>query len=98
MIVSMLYDDFMARLPDIVDGLRKQRATDADEIHKAGAELAELRSAYQRYRDLTAHLDSRVERIRIAMALLADKDGEDVGAAFEFLDEIGVELESPSDI
>jgi hypothetical protein len=86
----------VARLPDIVDGLVKQRMADAEEIRKTGTELKKLRSAYQRYRDLTAHLDSRVERVKIALALLAAKENEDIVEAFEFLDGLGIALEAPT--
>ena len=69
---------------------------DAEEIRKTGTELKKLRSAYQRYRDLTAHLDSRVERVKIALALLAAKENEDIVEAFEFLDGLGIALEAPT--
>jgi hypothetical protein len=95
---SRLYCRFMARFPDIVDGLGKQIRADAEEIRKTGAELEELRSPYQRYRDLTEHLDARVERTRIVLGLLAEQDGWGTGEAFELLDGLGVALEAPADI
>jgi len=88
----------MARLPDIIDGLAKQAQADAKEIRTTGAELKELRSAYQRYRDLTAHLDSRAERIRIVLGLMADQEDWNIGEAFTFQDGLGVPLENPTDI
>ena len=97
-LVSKLYSPFMARFPDIVDGLRKQRKSDADDIRETGEELSELRSAYQRYRDLSEHLDSRIERVKIVLALLASEESEQVGEAFEFLDGLGIILEAPADL
>ena len=88
----------MARLPDVVDGLAKQVVADAQEIRKAGAELKELRSAYQRYRDLMAHLDGRAERVRIVLGLLAHQEDWNIGEAFTFQDELGMPLENPAEI
>ncbi len=88
----------MPRFPDILDGLRKQRMSDADDIRKIGEELGNLRAAYQRYRELTGNLESKVERVKIAMALLADQEGDDLGSAFEFLDSVGIPVEAPNDI
>jgi hypothetical protein len=88
----------MARFPDVVDGLGKQALADVEEIRRTGAELKELRSAYQRYRDLTAHLDSRIERIRITLGLLAEQQDWQIGEALAVLDEAGAALENPTDI
>jgi hypothetical protein len=88
----------MARFPDIVDGLGKQLMGDAEEIRKTGAELGKLRAAYQRYRDLTAHLDSRVERVKVGLGLLAEQEKWNIGEAFTLLDDLGIELEAPLDI
>jgi hypothetical protein len=88
----------MARFPDIVDGLGKQVMADAGEIRKTGAELGKLRAAYQRYRDLTAHLDSRVERVKVGLGLLAAQENWNIGEAFTLLDNLGIELQAPSDL
>jgi hypothetical protein len=97
-VVSPLYSRFMARFPDIIDGLEKQIAADATEIHKTGAELQKLRSAYQRYRELTDNLDSRIERVRIVLGLLAEQEKWNVGEAVPFLEELKIEIEAPEDI
>lgn len=89
---------FMARVPDIVDGLVKQRLSDAEDIKKTGEQLSELRSRYQRYRDLSEHLESRIERVKIGMALLAKQEEEVVADAFEFLNDLGIDLELPADM
>ncbi len=81
-----------------MDGLGKQVKADAEEIRKTGAELGELRAAYQRYRDLTAHLDSRVERIKVGLGLLAEQENWNIGEAFTLLDDLGIELEAPLDM
>ena len=88
----------MARFPDVVDGLGKQTLADVEEVRRTGGELKDLRSAYQRYRDLAAHLDSRIERIRIVLGLLAGQQDWHIGEAFGVLDEAGATLENPADI
>ncbi len=98
LLVSSLYYRGVARFPDIIDGLGKQAVADAKEIRKTGVELKELRSAYQRYRDLTAYLDSRAERIRIVLSLLADQKDWSIGEAFTFQDGLGVSLEIPEEM
>jgi hypothetical protein len=88
----------MARRLDIIDGLRTQRLSDANDIRKIGKELKEIRPAYQRYRDLSSHLESRIERVKIGMAILADEEKDQLGEAFEFLDGVGINLENPADM
>jgi len=88
----------VARLPDIVDGLEKQIIADAAEIRKSGVELQKLRSAYQRYRELTMNLESRIERIRIVLGLLAEQEKWNIGDAVPFLENLGIEIEAPTDI
>jgi len=88
----------MARFPDIVDGLEKQVAADASEIRKTGMELRKLRAAYLRYRDLTENLESRIERVKIVLGLLAEQKKWNVEEAVPFLDELGIEIETPADI
>jgi hypothetical protein len=68
---SVLHDKRMARFKDIVDGLSRQAESDAKDIHAMSDQMNELRTAYQRYRELAEQVKAKDERVRIAAGLVA---------------------------
>jgi hypothetical protein len=67
----------VARFRDIMEGLRRQVETNALEIHAINDQMNELRTAYQKYRELTDQVKDKEERVRIAAALIASNYSRD---------------------
>ncbi len=68
---STLHNIRVARFMDIVDGLTRQVKTDAQEIHSMNNKMNELRTAYQKYRELAEQIKAKDERTRIAVGLIS---------------------------
>jgi len=62
----------IARLKDIVSGLQRQMERDCQELTKANEELSRLRDSYQRFLDLSAHVQAKEARAKIGIAMLAN--------------------------
>jgi hypothetical protein len=60
----------VARLKDIVSGLTQQTLRQSAELTRDFEELNELRASWQRYRALSAHIESKEHAVKIGFALL----------------------------
>jgi hypothetical protein len=70
-IESLLHSKHVARFKDIMDGLNRQAGSDARDIHAMNDQMNELRTAYQKYRELADQIKVKDERVRIAAGLVA---------------------------
>lgn len=95
---SRLSNRLMARHQDIAAGLAAQLKADTSDAHKISDEMNKLRSAFKKYRDLSAQLNGTTERIKSVLAVLADSKEKDIVETFELLDSLGIPLDIPSEI
>jgi hypothetical protein len=96
--VSQLSNRLVARCQDIIEGLAAQLKADTSDAQKISEEMSTLRSAFTRYRDLSAQMDGKTERIKAVLGVLADSKEKEIGDTFELLDSLGIPSEVPSDI
>ena len=60
----------MARFKDIVRGISEQTSRKCEELAKDMEEMNSLRPSYQRYKELTAKVESKERSIKIGFALM----------------------------
>lgn len=60
----------MARFKDIVSGLRQQTDRKCAELEKDAEELARHRESYQRYREISAQMETKERSVKVGFALL----------------------------
>jgi len=67
----------VARFKDIVLGIGQQTARKCNELNKDMEEVNNLRAAYQRYRELSAQVESKERSIKIGIALMVNAPVKD---------------------
>jgi hypothetical protein len=91
----------VSRFKDIALGICQQTSRKCEELEKDRKEMNNLRSAYQRYRELSAAVESKERRIKIGFALLLNAPngkGNPYAAAKDRVLELFSEAELPLDV
>jgi len=74
--VNSVYSMLAVRFKDIVFGISQQTSRKCEELAKDREELNQLRDGYQRYRELSAGVESKERSVKIGFALLLNASGK----------------------